>query len=111
MLTWAKTGNEIYARIEQVMIGTLCTLPFALPFAMNNAVGTPTTLSPAAVRLRQGSLFKKEIEDTNLLAAEAGEGLDRVREGAVLGHVRARVLVDDVADSVDEELDVRKGAA
>ena len=59
------------------MIGTLCPLPFA----MNNAVGTPTTLSPAAVR--QGSLFKKEIEDTNLLAAEAGEGLDRVREGPI----------------------------
>ena len=58
MLTWAKTGNEIYARIEQVMIGTLCTLPFALPFAMNNAVGhsyhpEPCSWCDKAVYLRK----------------------------------------------------------
>jgi hypothetical protein len=57
MLTWAKTGNEIYARIEQVMIGTLCTLPFALPFAMNNAVGL---LPPRALQLCDKAVYLRK---------------------------------------------------
>jgi hypothetical protein len=47
----------------------------------------------------------------DLLAAKAGERLNRVAEGPVLGHVGAGILVDEVAHSVDKELDVLNGAA